>query len=99
MIDAGHFSVGDETVFRPLVDTLKYSDPYLVMADFQSYVDCQREVSRAWADPGHWTRMSILNTARMGFFSSDRSIAEYCRDIWRVELQPVTLEQVDTGRS
>jgi starch phosphorylase len=94
-IASGHFSNGDRTLFQPMLDDLLRHDDYLVMADFQSYIDCQNEVSRAWADKGRWTKMSILNTARMGFFSSDRTIREYCRDIWRIEPKPVTL--VDVG--
>jgi len=61
------------------------NDEYMLMADFRSYVDCQESVSHAYLDQEHWTRMSILNTARMGKFSSDRSIREYARDIWHVE--------------
>jgi glycogen phosphorylase len=81
---SGFFSGGDRELFRPLADSLIHHDPYLLMADFQSYVDCQREVGRAFEDPCHWTRMSILNTARMGKFSSDRSIREYNDKIWKV---------------
>jgi starch phosphorylase len=76
-------------LFRPIVDSLLSTDEYLLLADYQSYVDCQDSVDHAYRDPEHWTRMSILNTARMGKFSSDRSIREYARDIWHVE--PLTL--------
>jgi starch phosphorylase len=93
-IASGYFSKGDKSLFQPLVDNLLHQDEYFVMADFQSYIDCQEAVSRAWADPERWTRMSILNTARMGRFSSDRTIAEYCRDIWRAEPSPVELIDV-----
>ena len=95
LIASGYFSGGDTTLFQPLIDSLIHRDEYFVLADFQSYVDCQTSVSQAWADPHHWTRMSILNTARMGQFSSDRTIREYSRDIWRVEPSPVEL--VDLG--
>ena len=98
MIADGTFSSGDARVMQPLVDSLKYHDPYCVMADFESYVDCQLRVSRIWADPRRWTRMAILNTARMGYFSSDRTIREYCRDIWRVQPEPVELVDIETGR-
>ena len=91
LISSGHFSGGDRELFRPLVDSLKYHDEYFVLADFQSYVDCQQTVSHAWADQRHWSRMSILNTARMGYFSSDRTITDYCRDIWKVKPFPVKL--------
>jgi glycogen phosphorylase len=84
-IGQGAFSAGDQQLFRPIVDSLLNSDEYLLLADFQSYADCQEGVSHAYCDQVHWTRMSILNTARMGFFSSDRSIHDYARDIWHVE--------------
>ncbi len=90
LIREGCFSRGDRELFRPLVDNLLYHDPYLLMADFQSYVDCQGQVSQAYLDKEHWTRMSILNVARSGKFSSDRTIREYCGEIWRV--QPVKID-------
>jgi starch phosphorylase len=83
-IASGDFSRGDRELFRPLVDGLLGHDPFLVLADYRAYVDAQREVEAAWRDPERWTRSSILNTARMGFFSSDRSIRDYAREIWRV---------------
>ena len=89
LIAGGTFSQGDTEVFRPLVDNLRYDDPFLVLADYASYIECQGKVSAAWQDKEAWTRMSILNTARSGKFSSDRAIAEYCDDIWNV--QPVTV--------
>ena len=82
-IAAGAFSRGDRAMFRPLVDSLLNSDPFLVLADYQSYVDCQARVSRAYRDQKEWTRMSIVNVARMGTFSSDRAIREYDEKIWR----------------
>jgi starch phosphorylase len=84
LIAGGYFSHGDRDLFRPLIDNLLHSDPYLLLADFADYVACQRRVDAAYADQARWTRMSILNTARSGKFSSDRSIAEYAREIWRV---------------
>jgi starch phosphorylase len=84
LIRDGHFSRGDRDLFRPLVDSLLHGDHYRLLADFRSYVDCQAQVSAAYGDRERWTRMSILNVARMGQFSSDRSVREYCRDIWRV---------------
>ena len=83
-IDTGFFSNGDRTVFRPLVESLLDSDHYMLFADYQAYVDCQQRVSEAYRDRANWTRMSILKAARVGRFSSDRSIREYCRDIWNV---------------
>jgi glycogen phosphorylase len=89
LIAGGAFSDGDTEVFRPLVDNLRYDDPFLVLADYAAYVSCQQQVSAAWQDTAAWTRMSILNTARSGKFSSDRAITEYCDDIWNV--WPVTV--------
>ncbi len=87
----GTFSRGDAALFRPIVDSLLGEDPWLLLADFRSYVECQAAVERAYLDPERWTRMSILNTARMGRFSSDRSIADYCREVWRVTPVPIEL--------
>jgi starch phosphorylase len=85
LIRSGFFSHGDREIFKPLADSLQFDDPYLLLADYQSYVDCQDEVGRVFLDQGRWTRMSILNTARMGKFSSDRSIREYNEKIWKVK--------------
>ena len=85
LIEMGHFSNGDGELFRPLLDNLTGNDPFFVMADFADYLRAQEAVSLAWTDRMHWNRMSLLNTARTGFFSSDRSIAEYCQNIWNVE--------------
>jgi glycogen phosphorylase len=84
-IGSGHFSRGDAGLFRPLVENLLNHDPFLLLADYQSYVDCQEQVSSAYRDQGQWARMSILNVARMGKFSSDRSIREYCENIWKIK--------------
>ncbi|MUL45628.1 glycogen/starch/alpha-glucan phosphorylase [Mycobacterium sp. CBMA293] len=84
LIADGTFSGGDTDVFRPLVDSLRFDDPFLVLADYASYVACQDRVDAAWRNTAAWTRMSILNTARSGKFSSDRAITEYCDDIWDV---------------
>jgi glycogen phosphorylase len=91
LIRSGFFSRGDTELFRPLIDGLLYHDPYLLLADFQSYVACQSKVSEAYRDTERWTRMSILNTARSGKFSSDRTIREYCADIWGVKSVPINL--------
>jgi starch phosphorylase len=89
LISEGRFSHGDTEVFRPLVDNLRYDDPFLVLADYASYIACQERVSAAWGDVEAWTRKSIMNTARSGKFSSDRAITEYCDDIW--DVLPVTV--------
>ncbi len=65
----------------------------MVLADYRSYVDCHDRAGAAWADQDRWTRMSILNTARSGFFSSDRTVRDYCRDIWHAEPVPVTRQE------
>ena len=85
LIGTGAVSRGDATMFRPLIENLLTEDPYLVLADFQAYVEAQERVSALWRDPQAWTRQSILNTARMGKFSSDRSIREYCQRVWNVQ--------------
>jgi starch phosphorylase len=92
-ISSGRFSRGDTNLFRPLVDGLLQYDPYLVFADYEAYVKCQEQVSVAYKDKENWTRMSILNTARMGKFSSDRSIREYCEKIWDAKPLKVELEE------
>jgi glycogen phosphorylase len=91
---SGFFAHGDAGLFRPIVDNLMYQDPYLLFADYQSYIDCQDRVAKAYQDQENWTRMSILNSARMGKFSSDRSIQEYCDEIWQIK--PVTVDCADT---
>jgi glycogen phosphorylase len=91
IIAAGDFTHGDTEILRPVVDNLIHDDPFLVLADYRAYIDCQDKVSEAWGDGERWTRMSILNTARSGKFSSDRAIAEYCDDIWNVPPMQVDL--------
>ena len=91
LIASGFFSRGDPEVFKPLLYGLLNYDPYFVLADFRSYVDCQDAVGRAFQDQEDWARRSILNVAHSGFFSSDRTIREYCRDIWRVDSVPINL--------
>ena len=91
LIASGAFSHGDTEVFKSLADNLRYDDPFLVCADFASYLAAQEQVSAAWLDKDAWTKMSILNTARSGKFSSDRAIAEYCDEIWNVWPLSVTM--------
>jgi starch phosphorylase len=100
LVRKGFFSRGDVDLFRNLIEGLLWSDPYMVMADFQSYAECQARVNDVYKDQERWTRMSILNTARSGRFSSDRTIREYCREIWRVKNVPIRLlsqEEVKTA--
>jgi starch phosphorylase len=83
-IASGFYSPpGEPDLFRPIVETLLMRDEYLVMADYRAYIEAQDRVDAAWADPTHWTAMSIRNTARTGFFSSDRSMHDYFDRIWR----------------
>jgi starch phosphorylase len=90
---SGRFSRGDAGLFRPLLDSLQRFDPYMLLADYQSYMECQDKISQAYLDRDQWTRMSILNTARMGKFSSDRAIREYCDEIWSAK--PLKVELAD----
>jgi starch phosphorylase len=76
---------GDRELFRPLVENLLEHDPFLLLADYQSYIDAQERVTALWCEPEAWTRSSILNTARMGKFSSDRSIRDYCERVWKIQ--------------
>jgi glycogen phosphorylase len=84
LIDSGFFSRGDASLFKPLVHSLLNYDEYLVLADYQSYIDSQEAVNSAYLDKERWTAMSIRNVARVGKFSSDRSIREYAEKIWNV---------------
>jgi glycogen phosphorylase len=90
-IGGGFFSNGDRDLFRPLIDSLLTRDDYMLLADYQAYVECQEQVGHAYRDRERWARMSILNAARVGRFSSDRSIREYCRTIWHVN--PIAMEE------
>ncbi len=94
LIADGHFSDGDRDLFRPLLHSLLGRDEYLLLADFRSYLDAQDRVDEVYRDPERWTRMSILNAARCGYFSSDRAVDEYCRRIWKVE--PVAVPEPTT---
>jgi len=84
-LSSGVFSKGNKDLFKPIVENLIYHDPYMLMADFRSYIDCQMEVSKVYLDQDKWVEMSILNVARMGKFSSDRSIRDYTENIWKAE--------------
>jgi glycogen phosphorylase len=90
MLASGYFSRGDKSLFEPIINRILDHDDYMLMADFPSYLEAQDRVSATYQDRERWTRMSIINTARSGKFSSDRSIREYCEDIWRVG--PVSVE-------
>ena len=83
---SGHFSPGEPNALMPLVQSLTdWGDPYLVLADYTAYLDAQNRVDLAYRDRSRWARMAILNTARVGKFSSDRTISEYASDIWQLQ--------------
>ena len=86
MLESGHFSQFEPGLFETIVRSIRDSrDPWLTAADFRSYLDAQQRAANAYRDPLHWTRMSILNTACSGRFSTDRTMREYNREIWRLE--------------
>ncbi|RQH38025.1 glycogen/starch/alpha-glucan phosphorylase [Okeania hirsuta] len=90
-IAGGHFSEGNPNLFKPLIDSLLYNDQYMLLADYQSYIECQERVGKVFQDQEKWTKMSIYNSVRMGKFSSDRTIMEYAKEIWGA--QPVKIDQ------
>ena len=87
LVDSGYFSGGNGQVYRPFTDVLLNSDPYFVLADYAAYMACQQEVSKAYKNKKTWTKKSILNVARMGYFSSDRSIRDYCKNVWDINVK------------
>ena len=93
-IENGAFSKGDPDLFKPVIDVLLHRGEYMVLADFASYRECQQRVDQTFRDTARWTRMSVLNVARMGKFSSDRAIRQYCEEIWKAAPVPVDLDNV-----
>ncbi|WP_347987783.1 glycogen/starch/alpha-glucan phosphorylase [Methylomonas sp. AM2-LC] len=91
LLSSGLFSHGDKDLFAPFLNNIWNHDPYLICADFVSYASCQQNVNLKFTDCEDWSRMSILNVARMGKFSSDRAIREYCEDIWKTA--PISMSQ------
>ncbi len=89
LIDCGFFSLGEETLFKPILDHLRFTDTYMLMADFDAYVETQDRVQKVYQDKLLWTKKSILNVANMGYFSSDRTIAEYSKNIWKTRPVPI----------
>jgi starch phosphorylase len=85
LIASGRFSDGDASTFEPIVSNLLTEDRFLVLADYQAYLDAQDRVDTAYADAEAWTRSAVLNVARSGFFSSDRSMRDYLDRIWHAE--------------
>jgi starch phosphorylase len=89
LLESGHFNQFEPGLFDPILQSIKGSwDPWMTAADFPAYVEAQQRAAAAYRDQDHWTRMSILNTAASGKFSSDRTILEYNRDIWKLEPMP-----------
>jgi starch phosphorylase len=89
LLESGHFSQFEPGAFEPILQAIRSPyDPWMTAADFDGYRKAQENAAAAYADPERWTRMSILNTARSGRFSSDRTIAEYNRDIWKLDPVP-----------
>ncbi len=95
LLASGFFSPEERDLFRPLVDDLLGRDEYLCTVDFAAYAACQRAVSEAYKDPVAWSRTSALNIARVGEFSSDRTVREYARDIWKIEPTRIDLAPYD----
>jgi len=96
-LTSGLFSNGERDLFKPIVDSLLTRDDFMLLADYQAYVDCQRELGKTYLDRSKWTKMSILNVSRMGYFSSDRSIREYRERIWKTE--PVEIKVSDYAQA
>jgi glycogen phosphorylase len=92
-IASGFFSPDDPDRFRPLTDAILGADHFMTAADFEAYWQAQRAIDAAWNEPPSWWRMSILNTARMSWFSSDRTIREYAEEIWHVPTRSDTRHQ------
>jgi starch phosphorylase len=95
LIESGFFNPDDPDRFRPVTEHLRQTDTYLVCADFDDYVACQRRVEQVYRDPAAWTKMVILNLANSGKFSSDRTIAQYAKDIWGVEPVHIHLPELE----
>jgi len=93
LIGTDFFCPDEPGLFRPIYDELFHNDEYLLMADFDTYIAAQAAVEKAYNDKALWTKMSILNVARCGKFSSDRTIAEYANDIWGIDALPVSLTE------
>ena len=91
LLYSGHFSDGDRGLFAPLLDGLLHADPFFVLADFEAYLQAQQRIDARWLDQSGWRRSSLMNTARSGFFSSDRSIHDYADRVWKVKPMPVEL--------
>jgi starch phosphorylase len=92
LIGSGVLCPSDRGLFLPILNSLLEHDHFMVLADYLSYIECQERVSELFHEPKEWARKSVLNVARLGVFSSDRAIKEYCDNIWRVTPVPVELD-------
>ena len=92
-INSGYFSMGNPQLFQPIIQGLLNSDEYMHLADYQSYIDMQAQVDQAYLDQDYWTKLSIINAIKMGKFSSDRTIQQYCREIWHID--PVSIDMTE----
>jgi len=84
LIQSNFFSPVDYNLFGPIIDSLIFHDPYFICADFNAYCATQNKISQLYSDKNSWIEKSIVNVARSGKFSSDRTIAEYAREIWKI---------------
>jgi starch phosphorylase len=90
LLESGHFNQFEPGIFDDLINSIKSPyDPWMTIADFRSFIDVQKRVEDAYQDKDHWTKMSILNCANSGKFSTDRTISEYNREIWKLKPQPI----------
>jgi starch phosphorylase len=99
LMSSGTLTPFDREMFRPLLDSLLEHDHFMVLADYPHYIKCQEQLGKVWVEPTHWSCMSLLNVARMGMFSSDRAIKEYCDNIWHVEPVPVELDIIEPAKT
>ena len=95
---SGLFSRGDRDLFRPILESLLWRDEYCLLADFGAYIEAQDRVDAAYRYGDEWTQSSILNTARMGYFSSDRTVSEYSKDIWNISPMAVSIDEASAGK-
>jgi glycogen phosphorylase len=93
LLETGYFSPHDAGQFRPIYDSILNEDRYMMMADFDSYAQCQRELEKAYQDKHRWAHMSIMNVAHMGLFSSDRTIKQYNDEIWKADSVEISLNR------
>lgn len=93
LLESGHFNQFEQGIFDDIIHSLKSPhDPWMTIADFRSYVDAQKQVEIAYKDKNRWTKMSILNCASSGKFSTDRTIGDYNNDIWKLDVTPIKIK-------